>query len=347
MKLVVSIQKKLRDFTLNVQFETENEIFALLGASGCGKSMTLKCIAGIEKPDSGFISLNDRVLFDSENNINLPPQKRKIGYLFQNYALFPNMTIAENISFVISGNDNKKTSAVAELLQVFALTELEHAYPHQLSGGQQQRAALARIIAAESELLMLDEPFSALDNYLKWQLELELMKILKKYGNAALFVSHDRDEVYRLADKIAVLNKGKIDTINSKHQLFANPQTLAATLLTGCKNISKAHHVNEHTLYADDWKIELSSAAPVPHDLKYVGIRAHYLLPARDTDEINSYEMKVLQEIEDTFSYIVMVRYDDKAQPIRWEIDKKLWHTQKTETIFLTLPADKLILLTS
>lgn len=347
MKLVVNIQKKLRNFTLNVTFETQDEIFALLGASGCGKSMTLKCIAGIEKPDSGFISLNDRVLFDSENKINLPPQKRKIGYLFQNYALFPNMTIAENIAFVISGNKNEKSSAVADLLQTFALTELEHAYPHQLSGGQQQRAALARIIAADSKLLMLDEPFSALDNYLKWQLELELMKILKKYGNAALLVSHDRDEVYRLADKIAVMSRGQIDAMSSKHKLFANPQTLAATLLTGCKNISKAHYVNKHSLYADDWNIELYSTVPVPQNLKYVGIRAHYLQPTKSNDQINSYGMKVLQEIEDTFSYIVMVRYNDSAQPIRWEVDKELWRTKKAETILLTIPADKLILLTS
>lgn len=347
MKLVVNIKKKLRNFTLNVAFETQDEIFALLGASGCGKSMTLKCIAGIEKPDTGFISLNDHVLFDSENKINLPPQKRKIGYLFQNYALFPNMTIAENIAFVINGNKNEKSSIVAELLQAFALTELEHTYPHQLSGGQQQRAALARIISADSELLMLDEPFSALDNYLKWQMELELMKILKKYGNAALFVSHDRDEVYRLADKIAVMSRGKIDAMSNKYELFANPQTLAATLLTGCKNISKAHYVNEHTLYADDWKIELSSTALVPQNLKYVGIQAHYLLLANNNDEINSYKMKVLQEIEDTFSYIVMVQYDGSVQPIRWEIDKELWRTKKAGTISLTVPADKLILLTS
>lgn len=347
MKLVVNIQKKLRNFTLNVAFETQDEIFALLGASGCGKSMTLKCIAGIEKPDSGFISLNDCVLFDSENKINLPPQKRKIGYLFQNYALFPNMTIAENIAFVMNGNENEKSSAVAELLQVFALTELKHAYPRQLSGGQQQRAALARIIAADSELLMLDEPFSALDNYLKWQMELELMKILKKYGNAALLVSHDRDEVYRLADKIAVMSGGQIDAMSSKHELFANPQTLAATLLTGCKNISKAHYVNEHTLYADDWKIELYSSVPVPQDLKYVGIRAHYLLLSSSNDEINFYEMNVLQEIEDTFSYIIMVQYNDDSQPIRWEVDKELWRAKKAGRILLTVPADKLILLTS
>lgn len=344
MNLIVNIQKKLRDFTLNVDFQTKDEVFALLGASGCGKSMTLKCIAGIETPDSGFISLNGKVLFDSKNKINLPPQKRKIGYLFQNYALFPNMTVIENIAFAATGDKKKK---VQENIKRFALEGLEKAYPNELSGGQQQRTALARILAADCELLLLDEPFSALDNYLKWQIELELTKILKEYGNAALLVSHDRGEVFRLANTIAVLNKGNIDALNTKHELFADPKTLAATLLTGCKNVSKAHYVDEHTLYANDWNTQLHSTATVPQNLRYVALRAHYITAAEDNTADNTFTMNVYQEIEDTFSYIIMVKpAENDSELIRWEVDKATWKNKKSESLLLCLPSDKLILLT-
>ena len=200
MELSVFLEKQLRDFNLRVDFTVKDEVFALLGASGCGKSMTLKCIAGIEKPDKGRIVLDGKVLFDSARGINLPPQRRQLGYLFQNYALFPNLTVAENLRFVMKEDSVDK---VTELLQRFHLTGLEGAYPGALSGGQQQRVAFARVLAAEAKLLLLDEPFSALDSYLKWQLETELMDMLPAYGGTALLVSHDRGAVYRLAGRVS------------------------------------------------------------------------------------------------------------------------------------------------
>lgn len=363
MELIVNIEKKLTNFTLKVSFQMKNEVLALLGPSGCGKSMTLKCIAGIETPDSGFISLNGRTLFDSKNKINLPPQQRKIGYLFQNYALFPNMTIRENISFVSKLLARDRENKTTELLRKFSLTEQGNSYPHQLSGGQQQRAALARILAADSELLMLDEPFSALDNYLKWQTELEFTNILKEYNETALLVSHDRGEVYRLADTIGVISQGQLETVKEKHLLFADPQTKAATLLTGCKNISAAQYIDEHSLWAEDWQIKLFSTAPVPHDIKFTAIRAHYMeiISENDLDrntttsEKNIFPMEIIQEIEDTFSYILMVRPADSktSAPIRFELEKEKWQQVKSahchnniKNILLKIPADKLILLT-
>ena len=214
MELTVNIKKKLRDFSLDVNFAVRDEIFALLGASGCGKSMTLKCIAGIETPDSGLITLNGRTLFDSDNNINLKPQARRAGYLFQNYALFPNMTVAQNITFAATGD---KSAKLKENIKRFQLGGLENAYPAQLSGGQCQRVALARILTSNAEILLLDEPTSALDSHLKWQLELQLADILKLYG-AAILVSHDCEEVYRLADSVALIHRGKIATNLSKEQ---------------------------------------------------------------------------------------------------------------------------------
>ena len=180
MELEVKIEKELRNFTLRADFSLRDEVFALLGASGCGKSMTLKCIAGLERPDRGRIVLDGEVLFDSEQGIDLPPQKRRVGYLFQNFALFPNMTIADNIRFVARGTRQQREERVRENLARFALSELGNAYPMELSGGQQQRAALARILASDAKILLLDEPFSALDHYLKWKLELELREVLRQ-----------------------------------------------------------------------------------------------------------------------------------------------------------------------
>jgi molybdate transport system ATP-binding protein len=184
--LSVYIKKNLGKFDLDISFEAENETRALLGASGSGKSMTLKCIAGIEKPDEGFISLNGRVLFDSKKNIDLSPRLRKVGYLFQQYALFPNMTVLRNVITGVRDKDKDKATAMRkarEKLELMRLTGLEDKYPYQLSGGEQQRVALARILANEPELLLLDEPFSALDSYLRWQLELELASSSRSMGH--------------------------------------------------------------------------------------------------------------------------------------------------------------------
>ena len=180
MSLVVDIHKRLGAFHLDVAFEAGNGITCLLGPSGCGKSYTLKCIAGIERPDSGHISLDGRVLFDSERKIDLPPQKRQVGYLFQNYALFPNMTVAQNIRCGLHREKDKavREQRLREMLRLMRLEGLEKHRPYQLSGGQAQRVALARILVSEPQLLMLDEPFSALDSHLRDLLKIELRQEL-------------------------------------------------------------------------------------------------------------------------------------------------------------------------
>ena len=343
MKLSVYLEKKLRAFTLQVDFTVKDEVFALLGASGCGKSMTLKCIAGIEKPDKGRIVLDGEVLFDSQQDIDLPPQRRQLGYLFQNYALFPNMTVAENLRFVMKEGSMDK---VPKLLQRFHLTGLEDAYPGTLSGGQQQRVAFARVLAAEAKLLLLDEPFSALDSYLKWQLETELMDMLPAYGGTALLVSHDRGEVYRLADKIAVINRGQMETPADKKELFRHPRTLSATLLTGCKNISVAKREDQSHIYAADWGLSLKTSEEPPLGTRYAGIRAHFLEPRDRAEGENVFPMEVVRVTEDTFSFIVMVRPPGKAAaPIRWELEKKAWHDLSDRELFLYFPPEAIMLL--
>ncbi|MBQ3336111.1 MAG: ATP-binding cassette domain-containing protein [Selenomonadaceae bacterium] len=307
MDLRVSIKKKLRDFTLDVDFKVRDEIFALLGASGCGKSMTLKCIAGIETPDAGKIILNGRTLFDSAKKINLPPQARRAGFLFQNCALFPNMTVAENILFAATGD---KLSKLKENLARFRLDGLENAYPSRLSGGQLQRVALARVLTSHAEFLLLDEPFSALDSHLKWQLELQLAEIFKLYG-AAILVSHDRGEIFRLANSVAVMDAGKLDAQGSVREIFARPPTRAAAILTGCKNISAAKKISDKKIFAEDWQLELT-AANVPDDLKFCAVHADAIqLRAAD---LNTFRLKISRVIEDTDSLIVLFEKNLRAE---------------------------------
>ena len=162
MSLYVDIRKKLGNFTLETQFEAAEGVTGILGASGCGKSMTLRCIAGIVKPDEGHIELDGKVLFDARKKINLRPQERHVGLLFQNYALFPNMTVRQNLMAGLMAEKQDKRAAEAkirEMLEKFELVGLEKHKPAELSGGQQQRVALARIFLSSPKMLMLDEPF--------------------------------------------------------------------------------------------------------------------------------------------------------------------------------------------
>ena len=250
MSLEVNIEKKLDGFTLRAAFTAGNTSTALLGASGCGKSMTLRCIAGIVKPDRGRIVLDGRVLFDSAQHIDLPPQQRGVGLLFQNYALFPNMTVEQNI---LCGLKTEKDPAArrvacAEMLRAMRLETLAKRYPAQLSGGQQQRAALARILVGKPRILMLDEPFSALDSYLREEVEGEVGSLLANFVGTALLVTHNRDEAYRLCKEMIVLNEGQVLRAGTTKAVFADPQSIAAARLTGCKNILPCTPLDSHTV---------------------------------------------------------------------------------------------------
>ncbi len=208
--LEVQIYKKLAEFDLDVSFQVDDNILGLMGASGSGKSMTLKCIAGIETPDQGRIVLNGRVLFDSEKKINVPIQKRNVGYMFQSYALFPNMNVYENISVGLRARKVKDVDIVVQkVMQQFRIFELASRYPKQLSGGQRQRVALARLMAYEPDVLLLDEPFSVLDEDLKKDLLQELKSELQ-ISKPVIFVSHDKEEVNYLCDLKYKIKQGEI-----------------------------------------------------------------------------------------------------------------------------------------
>lgn len=207
--LYADIEKRLDRYTLKAKFTCDKSSVALFGASGAGKSMTLKCIAGIATPDKGVIQLNGVTLFDSEKHINLPPQKRHVGYLFQDYALFPNMTVLGNIDAGMHRLlKRERRQKAQELIAQFHLDGLEKRCPETLSGGEKQRVALARIIASSPEVLLLDEPFASLDTLLKLELIPSVREIIEHFGRETILVSHDIDEVRQLCGTVVPIADG-------------------------------------------------------------------------------------------------------------------------------------------
>ncbi|SHH55432.1 molybdate transport system ATP-binding protein [Sporobacter termitidis DSM 10068] len=349
MSLEIDIKKTWPGFRLDVRFKAEREIVGFLGASGSGKSMTLKCIAGIVRPDEGVIIADGVPLFDSDKKINVPPRRRETGYMFQNAALFPNMTARQNVLCAAKGmpDRSRKLNRVKELFSIMGLDGLQDRYPAELSGGQQQRVALARILMSEPNVLMLDEPFSALDSYLRWQLEQELAVILGEFGGTSLFVSHNRDEVYRLCHRVAVVSRGTLVADGDKWELFNDPRSYDACLLTGCKNISPAGPVSDRTIAAGDWDMTLECGGKPAGDVKYVGIRAHDIVLTDACDLPNCFEFEAVSTLRDTFSYILLIRKagSNAAKTLRLEMSREKYESLKTLPRYVQLPPEKLLLL--
>ena len=344
MAIEVKIKKQLGNFCLDVDFTAGNEVLALLGGSGCGKSMTLRCIAGIERPDEGKIIIDGVTVFDSAKKINLSPQERQIGLLFQSYALFPSMTVWENIA---CGIREKKTKAeqkamIEDSIRRFHLDGLEKHLPSQLSGGQKQRAALARMLIGTPKLLMLDEPFSALDSYLRWELERELVKTLSEYDGSVLFVSHDRDEVYRISDRVAVYNKGKIDILADKWELFRHPETTTAAVLTGCKNVAPAVYENGNVT-CSAFGLTLPASGADEKDT-HIGIRARKIRPATVPGN-RVYSYTIVEEIDGAFTDILMISLPGATSLLRWEVLKSVRDEIRSGPALVEFPEDAVLFL--
>lgn len=321
MSLVVDIEKKLGSFTLRSKFETGSGTMALLGASGCGKSVTLKCIAGIMTPDRGHIILDGETLFDSEKHINLPPQKRRVGYLFQQYALFPNMTVLQNIRCGIrSGSRAEKRRRAEEKLRRFQLEGLEKKYPAQLSGGQQQRTALARILASEPRAILLDEPFSALDGFLKWNLELELSDLLSDFTGSILWVSHDLGECRRNCQTVCVMENGISGEITDMDTLLRHPATVGAARLTGNTNFLPAAACSGG-VKLDGWNIVLplkaeaeTATVVIPEGVIALGEGTHTALVDRVIRDLNG-SVVLLRPADGGNAPFLRVRVPENAAP--------------------------------
>lgn len=337
--LKVDIHKKLKEFDLDVNFELKNGCLGILGPSGCGKSMTLKSIAGIVDPDRGIVSLttgNETVYFDSDKKINMKPQKRHVGYLFQNYALFPNMTVEENVGIGLKNPDER---IVSEMIRRFHLEGLEKRYPRQLSGGQQQRVALARIMAYGPNVILLDEPFSAMDTVLKEQLRREMANFLTNFDGFSILVTHDRDEAFQFCDELIILDKGKIIAKGKTIDLFENPRKVEVARLTGCKNISRIEIVDDYHVKSLDWGVTFEVSEKVSSAISYIGIRAHDFYPAQKGD-VNAVDTADSTKLEMPFEWQISLN-----NGLLWKRDKQMRQHEFEIPEYLKVDPKNIILL--
>ena len=351
MGITVQIKKALGDFKLDVEFQGESDRIGILGASGCGKSMTLKSIAGIENPDKGMISVNGQVFFDSSNSINVRPQKRNVGYLFQNYALFPTMTVCENIKAGIRGTKEEKRRRAQEMMDKFQIALFADRLPGELSGGQQQRTALARILAYEPDVILLDEPFSALDMFLKDRLQKEMTEMLEDYKGIVIMVSHSRDELYRFSEELLVMEDGHSVIYGGTKGIFENPVYQEAARLTGCKNIARIRRKDEYTVIISDWGIVLHMENEVPENVNYVGYRAHDFVPVWGERKKNTLKVDVDTMAEFPFerNYYLLPEGGAKGNGISicWFVQRELLSVLKEKGMpdYLEIKEDKLMFL--
>ena len=317
MDFYVDIKKKFSGFQLDVKLKSDKDIIGILGASGSGKSMLLRCISGLVKPDEGKIVVKGKTYFDSDKKINLSIRDRKVGFLFQNYALFPNMTIEENIAFGLDKlSKTDKESKVAKLIEKYSLDGLGKRYPTQISGGQQQRVALARAVAVDPDILLLDEPFSALDVHLRNHMMREMAESLKEYQGMTLFVTHNRDEAYELCDHIAIFNAGKVEVFGEKDELFQRPGSLETAKITGCKNIVKAKRLTENGVDIPEWGIQLKTVMKIEQEDGYVGIRANFIKIVDDCTEENSFKCWIADETDGPFRTSLYLKIGSKPEKL-------------------------------
>jgi len=356
MKLYVNIQKKYKEFSLDVAFKCEEGILGLLGASGSGKSMTLRCIAGIDTPDSGLIVLDDVVYFDSKKGINLSSQERQVGFLFQNYALFPHLTVYQNLGFALNiKNKSEKDKVINAYLEMVAMSDYSDRYPRQLSGGQQQRVAIARALAIQPRALLLDEPFSALDNHLRSQMEKHLLEVLKAYEGVAIFVSHNVEETYRIAEQLVIFSEGKVIADANRDSLFKNPPNVNSAQITGCKNISPTLKIGDHTVLATSWQFQIPLISEKNSKSTHVGIRAHHIKirpnDLKKIEEISgnlSSPCWLSEKLEGAFNVTAYVKLSEDAslkEVLHVEMSKEAWVNLKQwpQPWLLTIDAEDLM----
>lgn len=284
------------------------EFFTLLGPSGCGKTTLLRMIAGFNSIEGGKIRFNDTVIND------IPAHKRNIGMVFQSYAIFPHMTVRENVEYGLKLRKTPKAEMkkkVDEILDVVQITEYQDRLPERLSGGQQQRVALARMLAARPGILMLDEPFSALDSHLKGVLEQNLVSLFDAFEGTILYVSHDIDESLRFCDRIAVVDAGRIVEMDAGRELVNNPQSVAGLKLSGCKNAPAAVYAGPHAVHVPPWGIDVHTAQEVPRGVKCLGLRAFYVERAEGPGE-NCYRVRVDRVSDARFERMALLGFLDR-----------------------------------
>ena len=331
--LEMSVEKRLENFDLKVDLQAIKGAVGLLGASGAGKTMTLRMIAGIVRPDRGRIVLNGRVLFDGATGQNVAAARRRVGVVFQDYALFPHLSVAENVGFGLSSLPRaERRSRVGAYLQRMHIAELADRYPAEISGGQRQRTAIARCLAIEPDALLFDEPFAALDPHLRRQMEEQLRETLAEYSGAVIFVTHDMEEAFRFCTDLLVLDSGRVIARGPKHQLFERPRTVVAARLTGCKNIVFARPVGGYRIAVDAWECELETAEPVLGGLTHLGMRSHQVRFGAESRGENTFPCWLVNTSEAPHEMTLYLRLHSQPQPgdkphLQADVPKDLWRT--------------------
>lgn len=346
MAINIKIKKIVGNFELNIEMQSDSNRIGILGASGCGKSMALKSIAGVEYIDEGYIEVDGRVLLDTKQRVNMKPQKRKIGYLFQNYALFPTKTVEYNIMAGLKGTKEQNKKRAREMMEKFQIQGLEARLPGELSGGQQQRVALARIMAYEPDMILLDEPFSALDSFLKDRLKQELLEMLDDYEGIIVLVSHSRDEIYQFTDELFVMENGKIVCSGPTREIFQNPRKVAAARLTGCKNIVPVERKDRHSFSIPNWKTDIYVDGYVPDNVKYIGYRAHGFIPVWGERGKNCIPLRLSSRADLPFEKKFFLE-SETDEEICWFVQQDMWDEleEKGMPNFLQINEDKLLYL--
>ena len=326
----------------------EGEIVTFLGPSGCGKSTILRTIGG-------FMDVTDGdILVDGQSIVNLPPEKRPTAMVFQSYNLWPHMTIYENLAFGLKLRKVPKKEIDAEIkkmLELVSMSGFEKKYPGQLSGGQQQRIAIARSLLLKPSLLLLDEPFSALDEFLKDRLQQELIQMLEDYPGTVILVSHSRDEIYRFSDELIVMDQGKVVCHGNTEETFDCPEWKEAARLTGCKNITEAIREDEHHLQVPGWGIRFTLEQQIDEDIRYVGIRAHDFEPIWLADgeqpEEGWIKVKVDSVAKLPFEHKYFLKESEEQEDVCWFVQRDLWDELEKKGMpgWLKIPEEKLLLL--
>lgn len=341
--------KDLPGFSLELTLSVGGEPLGLLGASGAGKSISLRMLAGIVRPDFGRIVLNGRTLFSSEQGLHLPACQRRIGVVFQDYALFPHRTVAENVAYAIHHLPRaERTARVAQWLAALQISHLVSRLPAQISGGERQRTAIARCLAMEPEALLLDEPFAALDPHLRRSTEELLRGTLRNFKGPVLFVTHDMEEAFQFCSELAVVDRGRLLASGPRQKLFENPGSVTAARLTGCKNIAVCQADlmpgAKHAIYVPDWQTRLSLPAEVEDEVVShavaLGYRSHHFRFQSETSGANVFPCWLIETSESAHEMTLYLRLheppgdtppkDHKAQ-IQADIPKTQWRVLATQ----------------
>jgi molybdate transport system ATP-binding protein len=328
--LEVTVQKRFDGFRLDAAFAAEHELVVLFGPSGAGKSLTLQAIAGTFAPETGRVVIDGQTVYDSTRRVNLPPQSRHVGYVPQHYALFPHLTAKENISFgLVHLPRRERERRAGELLELFDLRGLGQRRPRELSGGQQQRVALARALAVQPRLLLLDEPFAALDAPLRGALRQELAQVQARWGITTLIVTHDLADAFALGQRVVVYDCGRVIQQGAREEVFFHPATRRVAEFVGTGNILPAvvEQADEGTLWLR-WQGQRIAAAPAPlapGAPVHLCVRPTQILIVRP-DRLDERERenllcgRIVAEMMQAETYTLQMRLDHSGAPHDLEI---------------------------